>query len=76
MEFLRPSLNEYRLSPVERKQKQDVVHALQTLEAAVKEFHARADSNNPTLRSRELMQNSNKAISVIRSFVDKKFDEQ
>jgi hypothetical protein len=74
MQFLRSGVNEYLLSPVERKQRQDLTSAITTLEAAVKELHLRAESNQPNLRSRELIQSSNKAISILKNFIERRIE--
>ena len=74
MQFLRSEVSEFLLSPVERKQRQDLISALSTLQAAVKELHARSDNNQPNLRCREIMLNSDRAIGVLKSFVDRKFE--
>jgi hypothetical protein len=76
MPFLQTQLNEYRLSPAERKQKQDLIQALQTLDSVVKELNTRVESQQPSLKSRELLQNSNRAVSVLRQFIDRKFEDQ
>jgi hypothetical protein len=74
MQFLRSNVNEYLLSPVERKQRQDLMTAITTLEAAVKELHIRSEDNQPNLRSRELIHNSDKAIGVLKSFMERRVD--
>ncbi len=74
MEFLRSNLSEFRLSPVERKLKQDLLNAVHVLDATVKEFHGRTDGGDPNLKARELIQNSSKAINTLKVFIERRFD--
>lgn len=74
MQFLRSDVSEFLLSPTERKQRQDLMSALSTLQAAVKELQGRVDQTQPNLRSREIISNSNKAITVLKTYVDRQYD--
>jgi hypothetical protein len=73
MAFSSPELSEFVLSPTERRQRHDVMGALSTLQAAVKELQNRAEIDQPNLRCREILQNSNKAIGTLQSFLNSKF---
>ena len=73
MAILSPEISEFVLSPNERKQRHDVIGALTTLQAAVKELQHRADCDQPDLLCREILLHSNKAIGTLQNFVRGQF---
>lgn len=74
MQFQRSDVSDFLLSPMQRKQRQDLQSAIATLQDAIKELQARADSNQLSLRCRDVISNSNRAISVIKTYVSQQFD--
>ena len=74
MQFPNSSVSEFVLSPTVRKQRHDVLTALITLQAAVTELQSQNESHQPTLRCREILQQSGKAIGTLKSFVDRQFE--
>jgi hypothetical protein len=74
MQLSNSGVSEFVLSPAERRQRQDVLTALATLQAAVSELQNRSDDHQPNLRCREILQQSGKAIGTLKTFVDRQFE--
>jgi hypothetical protein len=73
MANLNPSVSEFVLSPIERKQRHDIMGALSALQAAVLELKTQTERNQPNLRSREILIHSNRAIGTLETYVKKQF---
>jgi hypothetical protein len=63
-------VHEFSLSPVERKRRQDLAGAVHVLQNAIYELQLRIENDEPNLRTRDLVLNSSKALSTIKSLMD------
>lgn len=73
MSNLSPHVSEFVLSPIERKQRHDIMGALSALQAAVHELKTHAEREQPNLRCREILIHSNRAIGTLETYVKKQF---
>ena len=73
MANLSPSVSEFVLSPIERKQRHDIMGAISALQTAVQELKSHAERDQPNLRSREILIHSTRAIGTLESYVKKQF---
>ena len=58
----------FSLSPTERKRRQDMAGAIQTLNDVICELKLRMESGEPNLRARQLISQSQHALQTMRQF--------
>jgi hypothetical protein len=63
-------IHEFSLTPFERKRRQDLAGAVHVLQNAIHELQLRVESDEPNLRTRDLVSNSCKALTTIKMLMD------
>jgi hypothetical protein len=66
----KPGIQEFCLSPHERKRRQELFGAVQVLQTAISELQRRVGYEEPNVRTRDLVSNSSKALLKIKQLMD------
>lgn len=74
--YVENSLSNFALSPTERRQRQEIMEAMTTVQSAIKLLSERQDALATDLKSHTIVASSQQCVARLQSFVEQSFASQ